>query len=141
MAADTFPWRAGMLAVLNTGIARGQVLRVRPDGRLDVWCAVPAQRQARVVWSPDTCHPDPEDGATLGALLQALQERLDAQGLPQAGDVYLQPQTNGPGWVVFRRGRPTDTCGGLGGPPKWKPLAVADSALAALLEAWAVARA
>lgn len=69
-----FPWRPGMLAAFNVGVAQGRVLQVRSDGRLDVWYTEPGQRRCRLVWSPDTCHPDPNDPATRGALLEVVRE-------------------------------------------------------------------
>lgn len=134
-----FPWRPGMRATTAQRLVC--VLAVRDGMALCAWDAgVPGAEQARSAWvALDALTPDRADPTTLGALLGVVREVYGVAGCPRAAEIYIQPQTNDVGWVVFRRGRPSDTCGGLGGPPKWKPLAIGSTEFDALLAAYEAA--
>lgn len=77
-----FPWRPGMLDLNGH-----RILAVGPDGRPLVW-AVERYGEPRIIhYQPfmgdlwERCQPDPNDGATKGALLDAVRE---AWGAPAA---------------------------------------------------------
>lgn len=87
-----FPWRRGMTAILPDGTRALVTSTCTPPGRSVEVLAEVGDEIVVVVWR---ITPDPNDGATLGALLAEVRRK---HGLP---DLYVKPLLPA-GWVVTR---------------------------------------
>lgn len=77
----SFPWRAGMLAIACDGIGVRRVLWV--GGGLLGFCGL---REPAAGY-----RPDPDDGATKGALLEAVREAFEAPAVQVTPYVRWDP--------------------------------------------------
>lgn len=82
-----FPWRVGMRAIRHSDGVAGRVVACAFG-----WIEV---HETNYCWSPTECRPDPDDGPTRGALLDAVRE---VWGDPGA---YCAPVRTGDGWLVW----------------------------------------
>lgn len=119
-----FPWRAGMLDLHGH-----RILAVGPDGTPSVW-AVERYGEPRIIhyhpfmgdlWKH--CRPDPDDGPTKGAFLEAVREKF---GLP---DLCILRDRSGR-WYPFDMGADAPIHGheflkGVGGSSEWSALEAA----------------